>query len=485
MALLGVRALRARAALVLLLRRRRRRRPRADLSALVDLRLVAADSDYAWLAGGLDKQRFDDDEDGAPAAARRSSRRAARFHPTLSGHVTLAAYDGLGAAIHATEAYLQFAPVPRSALRFQARVGAFYPPVSLENSGPAWTSPYTLSFSAIDSWLGEEMRTVGAEVQLADMGAFRGSANDFSLTAAVFRFNDPAGALLSWRGWALHDRQTGLFEQLPLAPLPVLLPGGEYYPVQAQYDEPFVELDGRNGWYGARGVEAPRSLAAALPALRQPRRSDGGRRTGSGPGGPGSTISVGSSGSAPRFELLAQALRRRHPDGRLRRAAGRQPLLGGLRAGLLRPRRPARDAALRPLRGHRRRHDAGRSRTPSRASPGPRPTSTPRRASASPGSGPAGCASAPSSSSSTAAGPPASCSANRSTAARPASSSRRSGATELVPVPATSTPHAAPWGGPPVPIARRFRWAVTVVRGGHGWRSGPVDCSVHGSGTCL
>lgn len=221
-----------------------------SLTALVDLRLVAADSEYAWLSGGLDKQRYDDDEDGLRLGAALVEARA-RFHPTLSGHLTLAAYDDLGAAIDATEAYLQFAPVPRSAVRFQARIGAFYPPVSLENSGPAWTSPYTLSFSAIDSWLGEELRTVGAEVQLADMGAFRGSANDFSLTGAVFRFNDPAGALLAWRGWALHDRQTGLFERLPLAPLPVFLPGGDYYPVQAQYDDPFVELDGRNGWYGA------------------------------------------------------------------------------------------------------------------------------------------------------------------------------------------------------------------------------------------
>lgn len=221
-----------------------------SLSALLDVRLVAADSDYAWLAGGLDKLRFDDGEAGIRLGAALVEARG-QFHPTLSGHLTLAAYDDLGAAIHATEAYVQFAPVPRSARRFQARVGAFYPPLSLENSGPAWTSPYTLSFSAIDSWLGEEIRTIGAELQLTDMGAFRGSANDLSLTGAMFRYNDPAGALLAWRGWALHDRQTGLREQLPFAPLPNLLPGGAYSPVQAQYDEPFVELDGRNGWYGA------------------------------------------------------------------------------------------------------------------------------------------------------------------------------------------------------------------------------------------
>ena len=278
-----------------------------SVSALLDLRVLATNADRSWLAGGLDKLRFDAGTDGLRLGAALVDGRA-RFTPTLSGHVTLAAYDDLGAAIHATEAYLQFAPVPASALRFQARLGAFYPPVSLENSGVGWTSPYTVSFSAIDSWLGEELRTVGAEVQLADMGAFRGSANDFSLTAAAFRFNDPAGAILAWRGWALHDRQTGLFEQLPLAPLPVFLPGGEYYPVQGQYDEPFLELDGRDGWYGA--AEWKRLDRSRLRFLHYDNRGD-------------PTVVVGGQWVwrtrfdhlgwqlrlGPHFEVLAQALR--------------------------------------------------------------------------------------------------------------------------------------------------------------------------------
>ncbi|MEO8277020.1 MAG: hypothetical protein ABI639_12465 [Thermoanaerobaculia bacterium] len=38
---------------------------------------------------------------------------------------------------------------------------------------------------------------------------------------------------------------------MPLPPLPDFAPGGAYFPVQAQYDEPFIELDGRTGWYAA------------------------------------------------------------------------------------------------------------------------------------------------------------------------------------------------------------------------------------------
>ena len=247
-----------------------RAQPEGSISALVDLRLSEASSENGWLASGLDKLRFAGD-DGLRLGAGLIEARG-RFTPTLSGKVTLAAYDGLGAAIHATEAYLQLSPVPRSALRFQARLGAFYPPISLENSGVAWTSPYTLSFSAIDSWLGEELRTIGFELQASEMGAFRGSPDDFSVTGAVFRFNDPAGALLSWRGWALHDRQTGLFEQLPFAPLPNFLPGGAYFPVQESHDDPFVELDGRNGWYG--GAEWKRLDRSRLRLLHYDNRGD-------------------------------------------------------------------------------------------------------------------------------------------------------------------------------------------------------------------
>ncbi|MEO8277019.1 MAG: hypothetical protein ABI639_12460 [Thermoanaerobaculia bacterium] len=169
--------------------------PEGSLSALLDFRLVDSNARNGWLDEGLDKLRFVDGERLKLGAGLLEAR--ARFTPTLSGQVTVGAFDGLGEAIHATEAFLQYSPVPRSAWRMQARAGVFYPPISLENTGPGWSSPYTLSFSAIDSWIGEEVRTLGAEIELTDMGRFRSSPHDFSFTAALFRFNDPAGAILS------------------------------------------------------------------------------------------------------------------------------------------------------------------------------------------------------------------------------------------------------------------------------------------------
>ena len=57
-----------------------------------------------------------------------------------------------------TEAYLQFRPYPRDGFRLRLKAGAFYAPISLENRASGWDSPYTLSYSAINTWLGKELR---------------------------------------------------------------------------------------------------------------------------------------------------------------------------------------------------------------------------------------------------------------------------------------------------------------------------------------
>jgi hypothetical protein len=222
----------------------------STFEALFDLRLIGADARTVWLDAGLDKQRFGHDDQGLAVGAALFDLDA-HLAPTVSVRATAAGYDRTSTLLHVTEAYVELAPVPRSAWRLRSRAGLFYPPVSLENSGVAWTSPYTLSFSAINTWIAEEIRAQGGEIELAHVGHFADSPHDFSATAAVFRGNDPAGALLSWRGWSMHDRQSGLFERLPLAPLPAFAPGGSFFPVQGALEKPFVELDGRWGYYAA------------------------------------------------------------------------------------------------------------------------------------------------------------------------------------------------------------------------------------------
>jgi hypothetical protein len=132
--------------------------------------------------------------------------------------------------------------------------------VSLEHDGPAWTSPFTITSSAANAWIGEEVRIVGAETAL---GLSREQL-ELRLVAAGFGSNDPAGSLLAWRGFALHDRQSGFADRLVYPPLPALLPGAPFAD-NARWAGPFVEIDGRVGWYAAAALRrAGRFEARAL-----------------------------------------------------------------------------------------------------------------------------------------------------------------------------------------------------------------------------
>jgi len=63
--------------------------------------------------------------------------------------------------------FTEWRPVPKSATRYRLKLGAFYPNISLEKVDPAWSSPYTQNFSAINTWIAEEIRTFGAELSMS------------------------------------------------------------------------------------------------------------------------------------------------------------------------------------------------------------------------------------------------------------------------------------------------------------------------------
>jgi hypothetical protein len=137
-----------------------------------------------------------------------------RGDPTQTLRVTAHAYaygDHDVNVLDLTELYAEWRPIPSSNWRSRVKVGAFYPEISLENRMSGWRSPYTLSFSAINTWVGEELRTIGAEYSLDWLGRSHGHNFDFSLSAAGFGWNDTAGTVLATRGWGLHDRQSTLF----------------------------------------------------------------------------------------------------------------------------------------------------------------------------------------------------------------------------------------------------------------------------------
>lgn len=170
----------------------------------VDLRYVAAPDTRGWTDGGLGKTRWGDGDDGVRfgGAALAMSWQAS---PSLLLFAEVQAQGDADPTFDLTAAFLRWRPVSTTPWRVSAKAGVFFPPVSLENDGVGWTSRWTLSPSAINSWVGEELRVTGAELRVEHRGA-RGT---FEAAGALFGRNEPAGELLATRGWAIGDFTTG------------------------------------------------------------------------------------------------------------------------------------------------------------------------------------------------------------------------------------------------------------------------------------
>jgi hypothetical protein len=208
----------------------------------VDARLVSVDGPPPFIDGGLGSLRFGGDESGLRLGRARFAVTQA-LGQVWSLHLDASSWgdrDKIPAGL--TEGYLLWRPYPHAGFRLRVKTGAFYAPISLENRSSGWESPYTLSYSAIDSWLAEEVRTIGTEAQLEWLGTRTGHDFDVGLTGGVFGWNDGAGAALANGGFTLTDRQTVLWGRIGQPGVP---------PVYAA--EPFREMDGNAGLYG--GVE--------------------------------------------------------------------------------------------------------------------------------------------------------------------------------------------------------------------------------------
>ena len=227
----------------------------------VDLRLVGVDAPTSYLYGGLGKLRFDDKHDGVQVGRLR----AAWSQPlgeTFNVHVDASVWRfGDDNAFDLTEAYLEYRPYPAQGWRSRLKLGAFYAPISLEHRESGWTNAYLLSASAINTWVGEELRTIGAEYSLGWLGTRTGHAFDAEFVAGVYGYNDPAGILIASRGWAMHDRQTTLFGEVGEA-------GNGPVPGRTL----FKEIDDRPGYYA--GAELRYLDRAVLRVLHYDNRAD-------------------------------------------------------------------------------------------------------------------------------------------------------------------------------------------------------------------
>lgn len=205
-----------------------------------ELRLVSPPATGSVDSGDLGKLRYGDGDDTFHAGDLVGEGRVT-IVPELMATATARVNAEDGPAIDLIEGYVRYRPVSTSEWRWSVKVGAFFPPLSLENDQIGWSSFWTITPSAINSWVGEELRTVGAEGTLE----WRRSDGTVTLIGAVYGWNDPAGVMIADRGWTFDDRVSGLFEHSRL-PDATAINLGIKPPVYAQL---FTEMDNQPGWY--------------------------------------------------------------------------------------------------------------------------------------------------------------------------------------------------------------------------------------------
>lgn len=227
---------------------------RAAFSGQIDARLSVSDGERSWIDGGFGKTRYGGSGSGAVGRLQLASADLV-WRPALawdlSAYVDAAVQPGAGQGVDLVEAFALYKPLPRpDGFAYSARLGLMYPPVSMENDGPAWTPSRTITPSALNSWIGEEVKGLGGEVTLIR----RWDDQELSATAGVFAGDDTSGTLLSWRGWALHDLRSTAYGEFPIPQVPAA-----HKPFLIQdYDSRSVdEIDGRPGVYARAEWRTP------------------------------------------------------------------------------------------------------------------------------------------------------------------------------------------------------------------------------------
>jgi hypothetical protein len=223
-----------------------------------DLRLVAVDGEESWADGGFGKLRSggsgDHDFRVTPQLGNANLIWQPQFTWSLSATVVGSLQGGERTEAGLSQAYLSFRPMRSDKLAVSARAGLMWPPISLEHDGADWHVKDSITPSAINSWIGEEVRPVAAE------GTLAATLGDHMLraTAAIMAANDTSGTLLTFRGWALHDRTTLAFNRQPLPPL-----DAEVASYQAPFTHPLLDIP--HGFARRPGYYAKLAWAPPIP----------------------------------------------------------------------------------------------------------------------------------------------------------------------------------------------------------------------------
>ena len=212
-----------------------------DLQGFLTLRGVSVDAQRSWAAGGLGKFAVGSDN-GKERRFVDVETAQVGFEWTPLTWLTVHA-DGIArrepSENDGSRGGLLQAYADVFTEKWRVRAGTFWLPTSRENVDPLWTSRYTMTFSALNSWIGQEVRPIGLDLQYSP---------NFYVTAGVtaFRGNDTMGTVLADRGWSFGDRLSVYGEDLPRPwqDAPTTRPIGE-------------DLDDENGYSARLRLQIP------------------------------------------------------------------------------------------------------------------------------------------------------------------------------------------------------------------------------------
>ncbi len=213
-------------------------------SGVADLRLTAVNGERSWMDGALGKTRFNGggaDFRFRPALAEADLVWRPRLSWNLGATVVGQYQPDQSKPLGVAEAFATWKPVPTGPYRQQVRAGMFYPPISQEHTAGAWLVADSITPSAINSWVGEEIKVKG--VEYSGLYAFE-NGQELGATIGAFQDNDTSGTLLSMRGWSFSDLKSTDGGDFPLAAMSAFMRNR-----QATVTTPVLELDKRVGFY--------------------------------------------------------------------------------------------------------------------------------------------------------------------------------------------------------------------------------------------
>lgn len=208
-------------------------KPFFKLSGLADVKLSFSDTETSTFNGGFGKIRENDGTDVRLSQAALIG--FGQLTPSLSAVAHIQFNPDLENEVDIFEAFLRYRPVSTSRTRYTVKLGAIIPHVSAENRGRAWTNLFTLTNSAANTWIAEEVRPLGLDVS----AEWRGDTFDAELGATLYLNNDNSGSGLALRGFVFNDQNVGLFGEVRIPDVGMRI---------GQTREPFREGDNRPGF---------------------------------------------------------------------------------------------------------------------------------------------------------------------------------------------------------------------------------------------